>query len=136
MSSARHLVFRVLARAYMCLARSSTHRYVLAVFMSTMADTQKVSFEFDSEAEASGYFTLRIGDGEKTATIPYDAVRYYKRANNYIAISGSKIGMVRNECACLPHRAIQADCQYFQADHIVGTTLPEVRTRKILSIGP
>lgn len=50
-------------------------RYVLAVLMSTVAEKQKVSLAFDSETAAAGYFKLSLGDGPKTATIPYDAVR-------------------------------------------------------------
>lgn len=61
------------------VGRSMLYRYVLAVLMSTVTEKQKVSFTFDSNAAASGYFTLRIGSGGgKTATIPYDAVRIHE----------------------------------------------------------
>lgn len=61
----------------MCVLLSPplTCRYVLAVLMSTVAEKQKVFLAFDSEPAASGYFKLSLGDGPKTATIPYDAVR-------------------------------------------------------------
>ena len=44
--------------------------------MSTVAERQRISFVFESEAEASGHFTLRAGTGQTTAPIPYDAVRH------------------------------------------------------------
>lgn len=44
--------------------------------MATVVEKQKIFFEFESEAAASGYFTLKVGDADKTADIPYDAVRY------------------------------------------------------------
>ncbi|CAM9773581.1 unnamed protein product, partial [Ectocarpus sp. 13 AM-2016] len=48
--------------------------YVLAVLMSTVVETQQFLFMFDSDAEASGRFTLRTGDGaQQTVAIPYDA---------------------------------------------------------------
>lgn len=48
--------------------------YVLAVLMSTVVETQTVSFVFDSDAEASGHFTLKAGDGtQQTLPISYDA---------------------------------------------------------------
>lgn len=47
--------------------------------MSTVAEKQKISFAFASETAASGYFKLSLGDGPKTATIPYDAVRQGSR---------------------------------------------------------
>ncbi|CAM9800578.1 unnamed protein product [Ectocarpus sp. 6 AP-2014] len=48
--------------------------YVLAVLMSTVVETQQFSFVFDSDAEASGRFTLRTGDGaQQTEAISYDA---------------------------------------------------------------
>lgn len=43
--------------------------------MSTVAEKQKISLAFESEPAASGYFQLSLGDGIKTAAIPYDAVR-------------------------------------------------------------
>lgn len=48
--------------------------YVLAVLMSTAVETQTFSFVFDSDAEASGSFTLQTADGvHETAAISYDA---------------------------------------------------------------
>lgn len=48
--------------------------YALAVLMSTVVETQRFSFVFDSDAEASGYFTLKTGDGvQQTSPISYDA---------------------------------------------------------------
>lgn len=48
--------------------------YVMAVLMSTVVETQKFSFVFDSDAEASGRFTLKTGDGlHETAPISHDA---------------------------------------------------------------
>lgn len=48
--------------------------YVLAVLMSTAVETQMFSFVFVSDAEASGHFTLKTGDGaQQTLPISYDA---------------------------------------------------------------
>lgn len=48
--------------------------YVLAVLMSTVVETQTFSFVFNSDAEASGRFTLITADGaHETAPISYDA---------------------------------------------------------------
>lgn len=42
--------------------------------MSTVAERQKLSLEFDSVASASGYFSVRVGSMDRTVAIPYDAV--------------------------------------------------------------
>lgn len=48
--------------------------YVLAVLMSTVVETQMFSFVFNSDADASGRFTLKTADGsQETAPISYDA---------------------------------------------------------------
>lgn len=66
-------------------------RYVLAVLMSTVVERQTFTLEFESIAEASGYFTLRVGITGRTAIIPYDAVST-RRTNINILIY---LGMVR-----------------------------------------
>lgn len=59
-----------------CLRRyPKLSRYVIAVLMSTMVEKQRLIFEYDSDVEPSGYFTLVSGEGDKTANIPYGAVR-------------------------------------------------------------
>lgn len=42
--------------------------------MSTATERQVISFEYVSSTLASGYFSLRLGDGTRTLKIAYDAV--------------------------------------------------------------